>query len=75
MNQIETIGVDLGGTKMAVGVVDETSLKLCGAAVFPRADIRRMRSIDLLCEQINAAHDARPDVGSVGIGIPRHDLQ
>jgi glucokinase len=65
----EVIGVDLGGTKMLVGVVGE------GSAVLHRnlATSRGQTSgvlLDLLERELRAALVARPDVAAIGIGAP-----
>ena len=69
MTPRETIGVDLGGTKMAVGVVDsdqhihyegkESSIGLTEEKLV--ADLGR---------ELLEARDARPDVLCAGLGIP-----
>ncbi len=69
MNQIETIGADLGGTKLAVGVVDGEPQTLWNNEV-PSSGYSQEAVIDLLSEQINLAHEARPDVRAAGVGIP-----
>ncbi|MGB0119386.1 MAG: ROK family protein [Solirubrobacterales bacterium] len=69
MNRIETIGADLGGTKLAVGVVDGQPETLWQNEV-PSKGYSQEAVIDLLAEQINLAHSARPDARAVGVGIP-----
>ncbi len=69
MNRIETIGVDLGGTKLAVGVVDGEPKTLWSDQV-PSNGYSQEGLIDLLAEQINRAHEARPDARAAGVGIP-----
>lgn len=69
MNQIETIGVDLGGTKLAVGVVDGQPNTVWDNEV-PSTGYSQEAVIDLLAEQINLAHGARPDARAAGVGIP-----
>jgi glucokinase len=65
---IETIGVDLGGTKALVGVLAGTE------AVWSRreasTDQTEEQLVELLCREINAAREARPDAAAVGLGIP-----
>jgi glucokinase len=69
MNKIETIGADLGGTKLAVGVVDqdaETSWKdEVASKGYSQEEV-----IDLLVREIERAREARPGVAAVGLGIP-----
>lgn len=69
MAQVESIGADLGGTKLAVGVVDGRPEALWNQEV-PSTGYSQERVVDLLATQINKAHEARPDAKSVGIGIP-----
>ena len=69
MAQVESIGADLGGTKLAVGVVDGRPEALWKEEV-PSKGYSQERLVDLLTTQINKAHEARPDAKSVGIGIP-----
>ena len=69
MNRIETIGADLGGTKLAVGVVDGQPETVWDNEV-PSTGYSQEAVIDLLAEQINLAHEARPDARAAGVGIP-----
>ena len=69
MAQVESIGADLGGTKLAVGVVDGRPEALWKEEV-PSKGYSQERVVDLLTTQINKAHEARPNAKSVGIGIP-----
>ena len=65
----ETIGVDLGGTKMLVGVVDAG-----GAVMHRRVDASVGLGADELLARIDAeiriALDSRPGVAAVGLGVP-----
>ena len=69
MAQIESIGADLGGTKLAVGVVDGRPEALWNEEV-PSKGYSQERVVNLLAQQINKAHEARPAASSVGVGIP-----
>jgi glucokinase len=69
MNETETIGADLGGTKLAVGVVDAASQTLWKDEV-PSAGYSQEAVIDLLAKEILRAREVRPDVAAVGMGIP-----
>jgi glucokinase len=64
-----TIGVDLGGTKMLVGVVDER-----GDTVHRRVSASGGLSgealLELLDTELRIAIEARPDVAAVGLGVP-----
>jgi glucokinase len=64
----ETIGVDLGGTKMLVGVLAGTE---------PLYEQRERSTgqtedelVELLVREIEEAREARPEVAAVGLGIP-----
>jgi glucokinase len=68
MSRSETIGVDLGGTKMLVGVLADTE---------PLYEQREHSTgqtedelVELLVREVEAAREARPDVAAVGLGIP-----
>lgn len=69
MARVESIGADLGGTKLAVGVVDERPHALWMEEV-PSKGYSQEAVVDLLAQQINKAHAARPEASSVGVGIP-----
>jgi len=64
----ETIGVDLGGTKMAVGV-------LAGTEVLhnrrrPSRGLGEGELVEALVEELRAAREARPGAVAIGLGIP-----
>ena len=68
MSAGETIGVDLGGTKMLVGVLADTE---------PLYEQREHSTgqteeelVELLVREVEEAREARPDVVAVGLGIP-----
>ncbi|MCB0875426.1 MAG: ROK family protein [Solirubrobacterales bacterium] len=65
----ETVGVDLGGTKMLVGVVDRR-----GEVVHRRLSVSAgLTAAELLArldEEIGLALEARPGVAAVGLGVP-----
>lgn len=68
MSSEETIGVDLGGTKMQVGVLSATE---------PLWESREASTgqgedelVELLVREVCAARDARPAVTAVGLGVP-----
>lgn len=70
MSGSETIGVDLGGTKMLIGV-------LSGAGTEPLYEQREASTgqtedelVELLVREVTEARDARPGVTAVGLGIP-----
>jgi glucokinase len=65
----ETIGVDLGGTKMAVGVVDsERQVHYKGTE--PSVGLSEDQVVEDLARELQEAKDARPDVLAAGLGIP-----
>jgi glucokinase len=69
VTQQETIGVDLGGTKMAVGVVDsDQQIQYQGSE--PSTGLSEERLIEELTRELTEAKEARPDVVAAGLGIP-----
>jgi glucokinase len=65
----ETIGVDLGGTKMAVGVVDSERQVLYEGRE-PSVGLSEDKLVEDLARELQEAKDARPDVLAAGLGIP-----
>ncbi|HEX4668737.1 MAG TPA: ROK family protein [Solirubrobacterales bacterium] len=68
MSAGETIGVDLGGTKMLVGVLDGTEVlweSREGSTGQTEDEL-----VELLVREVGEARDARPDATAVGLGIP-----
>jgi glucokinase len=65
---VETIGVDLGGTKMLVGVFDgtETLWESREASTGQGED----ELVELLVREVGEARDARPGVKAIGLGVP-----
>ena len=68
MNAVETIGVDLGGTKALVGVLDGTEV------LYESREASTGQSedelVELLIREVSEARDARPEAKAVGLGIP-----
>ncbi|HET8813342.1 MAG TPA: ROK family protein [Solirubrobacterales bacterium] len=68
MSGSETIGVDLGGTKMLVGVLSGTD------SLYEQREVSRGQTedelVELLVREVEEARDARPEVVAVGLGIP-----
>ncbi len=64
----ETIGVDLGGTKMLVGALQGTDVlwESREASTGQTED----ELVELLVREVNGAREARPDAVAVGLGIP-----
>jgi glucokinase len=66
---VEAIGVDLGGTKMLVGVVD-AERNVAYRATAPSIGLRQDELLSTLQRELEAAVDARPEVAAIGLGIP-----
>jgi glucokinase len=68
MSEVETIGVDLGGTKAQVGVLAgvETLYESREASYTETQD----ELVELLVREIEEARKARPGVAAVGLGVP-----
>ncbi len=68
MNGGETIGVDLGGTKMLVGALDGTEVRWESREASTGQSEEEL--VKLLVREVAEAHLARPDASAVGLGIP-----
>ena len=68
MSAAETIGVDLGGTKMLVGVLADTE------PLYEQREASTGQTedelVELLVREVTEARDARPGAAAVGLGIP-----
>jgi len=64
-----TIGADLGGTKLAVGVVDSRDETLADTEV-PSTGYSQEAVIDLLAQEIGRLAGEWPDAVAAGVGIP-----
>ncbi len=69
MTGIETIGADLGGTNLAVGVMGDGEAALWEDQV-ASGGYSQEQVIDLLVREVERARRARPAVAAVGLGIP-----
>jgi glucokinase len=69
MSQAEAIGVDLGGTKMLLGVLDGDS-KTVWESRERSAGEGEGELVELLVREISAAREKRPGIEAVGMGIP-----
>ncbi len=69
MRQVETVGLDLGGTKLATGVVAGKPEAVWSNQV-PSKGYSQLDVVDLLAEQVNLAREKRPEVAAAGIGVP-----
>jgi glucokinase len=68
-NGPETIGVDLGGTKMLVGVLDRDSKVLWESREASTGQSEE-ELLELLVREVNEAREACPEAAAVGLGIP-----
>jgi glucokinase len=66
---VKTIGADLGGTKMLIGVVDSEQRVLHRATAASRG-LRQDELLDTLERELRAAQDACPEAVAVGLGVP-----
>ncbi len=69
MSQPEAIGIDLGGTKMLLGVLDgdsETAWESRERSAGESED----ELVELLLREVGEARSARPGVQAIGMGIP-----
>src|SRR3954453_8133717 len=69
MSAGEIIGVDLGGTKMLLGVLDPDSKVLWESREASTGQTEE-ELLELLVREVEEARAARPGVGAVGLGIP-----
>jgi glucokinase len=69
MSAGEVIGIDLGGTKMLLGVLDRDS-KLLWDSRKASTDLTQEELVELLVREIEEARGKRPGVEAVGLGIP-----
>jgi glucokinase len=69
MSMPETVGVDLGGTKILVGVVGEDR-KVLYEDQEQVAGQGQDELLETLEREVREALEARPDVAAVGLGIP-----
>ncbi len=68
MSAGETIGVDLGGTKMLIGVLEGTDVRYESREASTGQSEDEL--VELLVREVNEAREARPDAVAVGLGIP-----
>jgi glucokinase len=66
----ETIGVDLGGTKMLIGVLSEAGTKPLYVQREASTGQTEDELVELLVREIEEAREARPDAAAVGLGVP-----
>jgi glucokinase len=68
VSERETIGVDLGGTKMLVGALQGTAVQWESREASTGQSEDEL--LELLVREVGEAHAARPDAAAVGLGIP-----
>src|SRR5687767_9359297 len=71
MSKPLAIGVDLGGTKIATALVDETGAALASRQALTEASRGHAFVIQRIADEINAiARDAKDEIAGIGIGSP-----
>jgi glucokinase len=65
----EAIGVDLGGTKMLVGVVD-SERRVHYESTRPSTGLSEDELVEALGSELAKAREARPGVAAAGLGLP-----
>src|SRR5687768_15695521 len=65
----KVIGIDIGGTKLLAGVVDQ-ELEVYHRIHRVVQGLDQGALMDTITEAVNEARDAEPDVEAVGFGIP-----
>jgi len=68
MSAVETIGVDLGGTKMLIGVLEGTDVRYESREASTGQSEDEL--VELLVREVSEAKEARPGAAAVGLGIP-----
>lgn len=68
VSAVETIGVDLGGTKMLVGALDGTEVRWESREASTGQSEEEL--VELLVREVEEARRGRPDARAVGLGIP-----
>jgi glucokinase len=68
VSETETIGVDLGGTKMLVGALTGTDVRWESREASTGQSEDEL--VELLVREVGEAREARPGAGAVGLGIP-----
>lgn len=66
---MKAIGVDLGGTKALVGVVD-SECRILYRSTVPSRGLGQDELLAMLEREMRAAREAHPDVVAAGLGIP-----
>lgn len=65
----QTIGADVGGTKVLVGVAD-AQMEVTHEAREDTAGLNREQLLDLFERELRRAHELQPGTAAVGIGLP-----
>jgi glucokinase len=69
MSAVETIGVDLGGTKLLIGVLD-AERNVLWESTERSTGYQESELLDLVERQVSEAIRVRPEAAAVGLGIP-----
>lgn len=69
MSEAETIGIDLGGTKMLLGVLDASS-EVVWESRERSTGQDEAELVELMVREIEEARAERPGVEAIGVGIP-----
>jgi glucokinase len=69
MSEAETIGVDLGGTKMLLGVLDASS-QVVWESRERSTQLDEAGLVELMVREIEEARTEHPGVEAIGLGIP-----
>jgi glucokinase len=69
VSSAEAIGVDLGGTKMLLGVLDGDS-KVVWESREASTGQSEGELVDLLVREVGEARAARPEIAAIGMGVP-----
>jgi len=69
VSKVEAIGIDLGGTKMLLGVLDADA-KVAWESREPSTGLGEGELFELLVHEVGRARSARPGIAAVGMGIP-----
>ena len=69
MDSTRTIGADVGGTKLLVGVLDE-SMEVSDERLARTTGLRSDQLIELLEDSFRDMINSQPDVAAIGLGVP-----
>jgi len=69
VSKVDAIGIDLGGTKMLLGVLDADA-EVAWESREPSTELGEDGLFELLVHEVGRARSARPGIAAVGMGIP-----